>query len=57
MSAALLYLAVLLMLTSVGHARPIRSAASLQSCRPGQYPMPDLSALLQAIQACSPQGA
>ena len=46
MFAALLCLPVLLMLTSVCLARPLRSSASSQSCRSGQQPMPDLNTLL-----------
>jgi hypothetical protein len=46
MFAALLCLSVLLMLSSVGLARPLHYPSSLQSCRLGRQPMPDLSALL-----------
>ena len=46
MFAALLCLPVLLMLTSVCLARPLRYPVASQSCRSGQQPMPDLDALL-----------
>jgi hypothetical protein len=46
MFAALLCLPVLLMLTSVCLARPLRYPLASQSCRLGQQPMPDLNVLL-----------
>jgi hypothetical protein len=46
MFAALLCLSALLMLSSVGLARPLHYPSSLQSCRLGRQPMPNLSALL-----------
>jgi hypothetical protein len=46
MFAALLCLPVLLMLTSVCLARPLRYPVASQSCRLGQQPMPDLNAFL-----------
>ena len=46
MVAALLCLPVLLVLTSACLARPLRYPASLQSCRSGRQPMPDLNALV-----------
>jgi hypothetical protein len=46
MFAVLLCLPVLLMLTSVCLARPLRYSASSQSCRSGQQLMPDLDALV-----------
>ena len=52
MFAALLCLPVLLMLTSVCLARPLRYSASSQSCRSGQQPMPDLNALLLRSSPC-----
>ena len=46
MFALLLCLPVLLMLTSVCLARPLRYSAASQSCRLGQQPMPDLNVFL-----------
>jgi hypothetical protein len=46
MFAALLCLSVLLMLTSVCLGRPLHYPSSLQSCRLGRQPMPNLGALL-----------
>src|SRR5690242_1008190 len=46
MIAALLCLPVLLMLTNVCLARPLRYSVFSQSCRPGRQPMPDLNALI-----------
>jgi hypothetical protein len=46
MLAALLCLPVLLLLTSVSLARPLRLVASLPSCSLGQSSMPDLNGLV-----------
>ena len=46
MVAALLCLPILLMLTSVCLAHPIRNPVASQSCRSGQRSMPDLDALV-----------
>jgi hypothetical protein len=46
MLAALLCLPVLLLLTSVSLARPLRLVASLPSCSSGQHSMPDLNGLI-----------
>jgi hypothetical protein len=46
MVAALLCLPVLLMLTSVCLARPLRYPVASQSCRSGRQPMPNLNALV-----------
>jgi hypothetical protein len=46
MVAALLCLPVLLMLMSVGVARPLRYPVASPSCRSGRQPMPDLNAFV-----------
>ena len=46
MVAVLLCLPVLLMLTSVCLARPLRYPVASQSCRSGRQPMPNLNALI-----------
>ena len=46
MFAALLCLPVLLMLTSVCLARPLRYPVASQSCRSGRQPMPNLNGLV-----------
>ena len=46
MFAVLLCLPVLLMLTSVCLARPLRYPVASQSCRSGRQPMPNLNALI-----------
>ncbi len=46
MLAAILCLPVLLLLTSVSLARPVRLVASLPSCSLGQHSMPDLNGLI-----------
>jgi len=46
MLAAILCLPVLVLLTSVSLARPLRLAAALPSCSSGQSSMPDLNGLM-----------